>query len=202
MKVLWIGGWAISPDLILEQVSKRFPEIEHRAVVPTAKIQIEEDFDWLVGHSLGAFLMLLWPDRFTAKRGFVLLSPFVEFPREADRGGKVSKTQLKVTARGLRTDELATVNDFYDRADLGVSAKDLPYPVEDLAWGLDLLLEKAVNQETISNRYHEVILGGQDPILDANRLLKFFPTAKVLPEAGHRFEDLLEELHFDKKTHV
>jgi len=114
----------------------------------------------------------------------------------------VSKTQLKVTARGLRTDALATVNDFYDRADLGVSAKDLPYPVEDLAWGLDLLLEKAVNQQTISNRYHEVIIGGQDPILDANRLLKFFPPAKVLPEAGHRFEDLLEELRFDKKSHV
>ena len=202
MKVLWIGGWAISPDHILEQASKRFPRIEHRAVIPTAKIQIEEDFDWLVGHSLGAFLMLLWPDLFASKRGFVLLSPFVEFPREADRGGKVRKTQLKVTARGLRTDALATVNDLYDRADLDVSAKNLPYPVEDLAWGLDLLLEKAVNQETISNRYHEVILGGQDPILDANRILKFFPTAKVLPEAGHRFEDLLEELRFDKKTHV
>ena len=146
--------------------------------------------------------MLLWPDLFASKRGFVLLSPFVEFPREADRGGKVSKTQLKVTARGLRTDALATVNDFYDRADLDVSAKNLPYPVEDLAWGLDLLLEKAVNQETISNRYHEVLLGGQDPILDASRLLKFFPAAKTLPKAGHRFEDLLEELRFDKETHV
>ena len=202
MKVLWIGGWAISPDLILEQASKRFPEIEHRAVIPTAKIQIEEDFDWLVGHSLGAFLMLLWPDRFTAKRGFVLLSPFVEFPREAGRGGKVSMTQLKVTVRGLRRDALATVNDFYDRADLGVSVKDLPYPIEDLAWGLDLLLEKVVNPKTISNRYHEVILGGQDPILDANRLLKFFPTAEVLPEAGHRFEDLLEELIFSPPPHV
>ena len=176
--------------------------MEHSVVAPTAEIPMVEDFDWLVGHSLGAFLMLLWPDRFTAKRGSVLLSPFVEFPREADRGGKMSKTQLKVTARGLRTDALTTVNDFYGRADLGMNAKSLPYPVEDLAWGLDLLLEKAVNPETISRRYHEVLLGGQDPILDDSRLLKFFPAAKVLPEAGHRFEDLLEELLFNPKTHV
>jgi hypothetical protein len=202
LKVLWIGGWAISPESVHTQALKHFPQMEHSVVAPTAEIPMVEDFDWLVGHSLGAFLMLLWPDRFTAKRGSVLLSPFVEFPREADRGGKMSKTQLKVTARGLRTDALTTVNDFYGRADLGMNAKSLPYPVEDLAWGLDLLLEKAVNPETISRRYHEVLLGGQDPILDASRLLKFFPAAKVLPEAGHRFEDLLEELRFDKETHV
>jgi hypothetical protein len=176
--------------------------MEHSSVAPTAKMIIEKDFDWLVGHSLGAFLMLLWPDRFRAKRGVSLLSPFIDFPLEGDRGGKVRKSQLKVTARGLRIDALTTVNDFYYRADLGLNAKHLPYPVEDLGWGLDLLLEKAVNPKTISSRYHEIILGGQDPILDANRLLDFFPRANVLPWSGHRFEDLLEGVSFDQTSHA
>ena len=202
MKVLWIGGWAISPEFVRTQALNHFPEMEHSSVAPTAKMIIEKDFDWLVGHSLGAFLMLLWPDRFRAKRGVSLLSPFIDFPLEGDRGGKVSKAQLKVTARGLRIDALTTVNDFYYRADLGLNAKHLPYPVEDLAWGLDLLLEKTVNPKTISSRYHEIILGGQDPILDPNRLLDFFPRANVLPWSGHRFEDLLEGVSFDQTSHA
>ena len=172
--------------------------MKHEVLSPTKNARAEEDFDWVVGHSLGAFLLLRWPERFPAKRGMVLLAPFLGFLREAELGGRVSRRQLKITARYLRKNPLAAVNDFFERADLGLCADALPYPVEDLAWGLGVLQSETVSEADLTNLNHRVVLGHRDPLLHANRIAESFPKATILPEGGHRFEDLLAGLHFPK----
>ena len=171
--------------------------MKHEVLPPITSARAEEDFDWVVGHSLGAFLLLRWPERFPAKRGTVLLAPFLGFPREAELGGRVSCRQLKITVRYLRKDPLAAVNDFFERADLGLFAAALPYSVEDLAWGLEVLQSETVSEADVANLNHRIILGERDPLLDANQITECFPKATIL-EAGHRFEDLLAGLHFPK----
>jgi len=197
VKILWIGGWAIPPSFVLARAKKHFSELKHEVLPPTKNAQAEEDFDWVVGHSLGAFLLLRWPERFPAKRGTVLLAPFLGFLRETELGGHVSRTQLKVTVGYLRKDPLAAVNDFFGRADLGLFADALPYPVEDLAWGLEVLQSETVSEADVANLNHRVILGDRDPLLEVSRIAEAFPKATIL-EAGHRFEDLLTGLHFPK----
>ncbi len=198
MKILWIGGWAIPPSFVLARAKEYFPEIKHEVLSPTKNAWAEEGFDWVVGHSLGAFLLLRWPERFPANRGMALLAPFLDFTREAELGGHMSRTQLKVTVRYLRKDPLAAVNDFLERADLGLFADALPYPVEDLAWGLEVLQSETVSEADVANLNHRVVLGHRDPLLHASRIAESFPKATILPEGGHRFEDLLAGLHFPK----
>jgi pimeloyl-ACP methyl ester carboxylesterase len=198
VKILWIGGWAIPPSFVLARAKKHFSKMKHEVLPPITSARAEEDFDWVVGHSLGAFLLLRWPERFPAKRGTVLLAPFLDFPREAELGGRVSRRQLKITVRYLRKDPLAAVNDFFERADLGLFAAALPYSVEDLAWGLEVLQSETVSEADVANLNHRIILGERDPLLDANQITECLPKATILPECGHRFEDLLAGFHFPK----
>ncbi len=191
MKFLWIGGWAIPPAFVRAEASKCFPDVEHHVLPPTHDIRTEREFDRIIGHSLGAFLLLRWPERFRAVRGTVLLAPFLGFPLEFDLGGRVSLAQLRLTARHLRKNPLAAVNDFYERADLSLRATALPYLVEDLAWGLDVLQTETVDEAPIKNQSRLIVLGEQDPLLEAARIAENFPCAKILPMAGHRIEHLL-----------
>ena len=202
MKILWLGGWAISPAFVLARVKERFPDVEHQVLPPTRNARAEQGFDWVVGHSLGSFLALRWPEGFPAKRGVALLAPFLSFCCENKLGGKVSRTQLQVTARCLRRDALAAVNDFYERAELGLRAESLPYSIEDLAWGLDVLLTETVDTKAPERHHLRVVLGDSDPLLDTNRLTESFPHATILPEVGHRFEDLLAGFHFHESSHA
>lgn len=196
MKCLWISGWAYPGQHLLAAAKKRFPQAEHHVLPPAPDAQAEADrFDWVGGHSLGAFLLLRHPERFPAKRGLVLLAPFLAFPAEAACGGRVKLAQLKLTARLLKKDPLAAVNDFYLRADLGLQAADsLPYPAESLAWGLDLLARETVSAANLPAPVRAVVLGLRDPLLDAARIDRNFPEALLLPDVGHRFEDLLAGL--------
>ena len=193
MKWLWISGWGYPAGCLLAAAEKRFPQAEHHVLAPTSDARAEAGlFDWVGGHSLGAFLLLRHPERFPARRGLVLLAPFLAFPAEAACGGRIKLAQLKLTARLLKKDPLAALNDFYLRADLDLQlAVSPPYAIQSLAWGLDLLARETVSVSKLSTFVRSVVLGLRDPLLDAARIARDFPEATLLPDVGHRFEDLL-----------
>ncbi len=193
MKCLWIGGWGYSPQHVLAAVERRFPQAEHHVRPPAPGLRAEADrYDWVGGHSLGAFLLLRHPERFPAKQGLLLLAPFLAFPAEAACGGRIKLAQLKLTARLLKKDPLAALNDFYSRADLALRADVPPYPVESLAWGLDLLARETVSADNLPASVRAVVLGLRDPLLDARRIARNFPGSVLLPSVGHRIEELLD----------
>lgn len=128
-------------------------------------------------------------DAFPAKRGRFYLAPFLDLKREAELGGLVEATHLKITRRWLESDPCRAVSNFYERAGLNLRLKDaLPYEQEDLIWGIDTLLGDPapipVEDPGIA------VIGGQDPLIDSNVTKSFFPSNTILPDQGHRLEAL------------
>ena len=133
--------------------------------------------------------MLRTIDAFPAKRGRFYLAPFLDLKREAELGGLVKTTQLKITRRWMERDPCRAVSDFYKRAGLNLRLEDaLPYEQDDLIWGIDALLGDPapipVEDPGIA------VIGGKDPLIDSNLTKPFFPTNTVLPDQGHRLEAL------------
>ena len=195
MKVLWVGGWGTSPAWGLTAVRRWRPSWQHEWVSPGPRCSEWADgsHDWVGGYSLGASLILRRPDGFPAKRGRFFVAPFLDLKRESGLGGLVASTQLKVTLRWLRRDPIAAVNDFYHRAGLNLLLGDtLPYDVEDLNWGLNVLL----NEPSPIPREDPglAVMGANDPLVDAVRMKSFFPKNVVVEDAGHRLDELRDAL--------
>ena len=191
MKFLWMGGWAIPEWYVLEHAQRIFPDAQHFFSPPIKDVTIHNDFDQVFGYSLGAFLLLRWPCRFPKKEPKTLISPFLAFPKENALGGKISRTQVKFTQRQLKGNPLEAINDFFLRAGLDLSLDSLPYPLEDLLWGLEVLLSESVEPSEVSARGDFAILGEKDKLLEAASIAKFFPSHSILKDAGHGLDQLL-----------
>lgn len=197
MKVLWIGGWGTSSEWGLTAVRRWQPAWNHEWVTPgpAGITYADGSHDWIGGYSFGAFLMLLWPNKFPSRKGHFFIAPFLDLKREAGLGGKVAATQLKVTRRRLEKNPCAAVNEFYKTSGLQLRLQEtLPYDKEDLAWGLDMLLGESASIPT--KNPGAAVLGSKDLLLDAAISRKFFPEIVVVKGAGHRLEELRGSLKF------
>lgn len=191
MKFLWLGGWAIPEWYILNHAQRVFPDAQHFFYPPVEEARIHNDFDRVFGYSLGAFLLLRWPCRFPKKEPKTLISPFLAFPKENGLGGKISRTQIKFTRRQLKDNPLKAINDFYLQAGINLILDDLPYPLEGLMWGLNVLLSESVEPSKVLAEGTSAILGEKDNLLDVVRIAEFFPSHSILKDAGHGLDQLL-----------
>ena len=191
MKFLWVGGWAIPEWHVLKHAQRVFPNDRHFFSPPAKDARILDDFDRIFGYSLGAFLLLRWPCNFPKEKTKTLISPFLAFPKENDLGGKIGRTQIKVTRRQLQGNPLKAINDFFLRANIDLSLDALPYSIEDLLWGLDVLLTEQIEPSEVKDKGNFAILGEQDNLLDASRVAEFFPSHSILKDAGHDLDKLL-----------
>lgn len=199
-KWIWLGGWGIAPAEIERLAIARWPGFSHRAIIPgqdwkeTTTQAIEEGIDFLVGYSLGAFLFIR--DRLAYSGRCTLLAPFLDFRAEHSQGGKVSTTQLKFLIRWLKRDSLRAVDDFYRTAGLSIPVpRTLPYPVEDLIWGIEQLLTTSANSS--NGPEAATAIGRNDLLLDATALTQLFPEIKLLPNTGHDLADLIHAIELN-----
>lgn len=128
MRVTWIGGWGVVPEILRPVAEKYFAQSQHTFLAPTAQVveAITQPLtrpagtpDVLVAWSLGAWRVLEAASRGVEFPGMVLLlAPFVAFPSESRLGGKCSATQVKFLRRWLQRDPLAALADFHQRAGL------------------------------------------------------------------------------------
>lgn len=189
---IWISGWGLPPEWFREQVTRVLPGDEHVVLFPGRETLAAIDwseFDCVGGYSLGAFLLLKRAEMVTVPA--FLLAPFFAFPAEAGLGGKTRLGQIRYLARWLKNDPCAALADFYGRAELGVEPPtEIPYPIEDLQWGLDQLAH-----ERAPVRLPETwtgLVGDADPLLDAGVLVAREPRLQIVPGAGHHPKALLE----------
>lgn len=184
-KWLWISGWGIPPAWFSEIVTQAIPDGTHRVIPPgpNALHAIKsETFDHLGGFSLGAFLLLQNAENLSAPA--LLLSPFFGYTSEMECGGKIRKTQIRYLARSLQRQPLAALADFYERINLPIPPPDeLPYPLEDLLWGLDTLANQQLPPGLPQN--WTGLIGSSDPLLDAKQIKKQEPSLTIVPDAGH-----------------
>jgi len=146
MKIGWIGGWGVSLAEMRDLAVAHAPAAEHVIYPPV--VGAAENLvgcDAVVGWSLGAHLWLE-----AGARGVklppkaLLFAPFTSFCAEHGSGGRASETQVKWLRRWLDTDPAAALADFRRRARLApATSADLPYEIEHLRSGLDLLAQPA-----------------------------------------------------------
>ncbi len=184
MRIGWLLGWAVPETWFRPFATAAWPEAEHAffAAVPGAarRLRAAGPFDWTVGYSLGALLLLL--DPVPVQGPVALLAPIFAFPAEEGLGGKVSRGQVRQLARWLPRDPRAAREDFYRRSGLDVGEGDTP-PVPDLIWGLERLANDRA--EPFLPRGWRGWCGAGDPLLDAGRLRERVPAVAVVPEATH-----------------
>ncbi len=197
MNITWITGWAIAPEAVKELAMQHLPEQQHHIHSPTPQtlkqLTAQGSGDLLIGHSLGAFLVLNNPAITARFSKTILISPFVDYKKESKCGSRVSLTQLKMLKRWLSNKPLPAIYDFYARAKLGEGKlNDLPYAIDDLIWGIDVLINDAVDCVDLDN----VLLygGARDPLLDFSIMQPFLPKLEIVKQADHKLEDFINIL--------
>lgn len=180
----WLGGWAIPPDWALEVLAKH-AITNVTWLPPTSDNLLEVDFN--AGYSLGASLLL----RSLKAEETCLFAPFFDFKKEAGQGGKVVKAQLLYIRKWLKRDPVSALNDFYSFANLPLQISELPYALEDLLWGIDQLLEDVPFPENKITA--EVIWGGEDTLIEPEKLSRCFNSSTITPSASHNLDELLSQ---------
>lgn len=193
MTWIWISGWGLPPTYVKTVAERHFPQVRHRCLPPTHNLaeQLKDaDYTCLLGYSLGAFLILRQAHIFTRKCPRILFAPFIDFRKESEKGGRVYTTQIKFLQRILKNTPLRTINDFYKIAGLDIPQQDhLPYALEDLSWGLEVLLNESVTPESFKGMHG--FIGRDDPLLDATVLQTQLPALNTVTQADHCLEPLV-----------
>ena len=175
----WLGGWGIPPSWALDALP------EHQWLPPTASNLESGSFD--AAYSLGASLLL----RKEQAAGTTLLAPFFDFKKESGQGGKITRAQLLYIQKWLSRDPIAALNDFYQKADLPLQITELPYPQEDLLWGIEQLLDDVPLPDSPLSA--SAFWGGNDALLDPSQIQSHFERPTILPLATHNLHELLPE---------
>jgi len=154
----------------------------------------------VVGYSLGAWLLL----EAAARQNFsfenvTLYAPFLAFPREAEKGGRVATTQIKFLRRWLKKNPTEAIADFYTRAGISFappSAGTLPYSLEELEAGLKILAEEKLDSVPACAKSWKIFLGENDTLLDAPAVAKTFSEnpIHVVPAGTHDLPTLLAKV--------
>lgn len=186
-----LSGWGIAP----EAVAELFPA-GTRVFAPTRENAAKlSGAPRVVGYSLGAWLLLDASSRGEFSCGNVTLcAPFLAFPREAGQGGRVSATQVKFLRRWLKKDSVAALADFYARTGLSFPPLETPpYRIEDLDTGLELLASADVGAVPAAAENWEIVVGGNDALLDAARVAETFSRnpVRIVPAGTHDLRTLL-----------
>ena len=193
MRIGWVLGWAVPAAWFAAAAERAWPGAEH-VCVPAApgwveRLEAAGPLDRVGGYSLGALLLLGERGRLAARWPRAgLLAPVWAFPREAGRGGRVARAQVRALARWVRRDTWAARTDFYQRAGLGAVAGEVE-PVETLAWGLEQLETRAEPPGLPAGWF--AAAGAEDALLDAAELARAEPALRVVAGAGHGPEALL-----------
>ena len=198
-KHLWIGGWAI-PKKEMEKLATQYDsDCDLTIVVPTQQalnLSLYE-YDQIHAYSLGTLILFKILEIQATKAPLNLYAPILSFCREDQNGGTVSKTQLKLLQRQLKSKPIETLNEFYKSAQLPYRAKNLPYNLEDLIWGIEYLRTQSVNLETIQPQIgtqFNFIIGDQDRLLDVQKIKEKIPQIQIKVRATHALESLLKNI--------
>lgn len=187
-RIVWVGGWGISPDWFASEVEAHLPNWRHRVLPPTPEIPAggwwDED-DWLGGYSLGAFLLLKMNRQQAIANPAVLLAPFFAYPSEENLGGRVRSAQIHYLARWMKRDAPGALRDFYERAGIPASGRrdELPYSADALQWGVSILAEETIAPNIPA--HWQAACGARDPLLDPVRINQLAPAVQIAPGAGH-----------------
>lgn len=195
MRIGWVLGWATPASWFAAEAAWAWPGVEHVCAPAApdwfARLGALGELDAVGGYSLGALLLLSERERVAARWPRVgLMAPIWSFPREAGRGGRVARAQVRALAGWTRRDERAAREDFYQRAGLGL-VLGATEPAETLLWGLGELERREAAPGLPEGWF--AAAGGDDPLLDADALARDEPRLRRVRGATHAPAELIAE---------
>jgi hypothetical protein len=200
----WLCGWSVDRDAFGALCEERLPAFSHQVEAPTREGRerlLAAGVDRIGGYSLGAWLLLDAAACGWAPSGPVsLLAPFLGFPAEAGRGGRIRKAQLRIVERGLAADPRAVVLDFAKRAGLTLPPAQPPVSAE-LAEGLEWLQGSGLSTLPAPAAQWKAFIGADDRLVDPGALAVHWPGLRVVAGAGHDPAALLVALAADEESH-
>lgn len=201
MKVLWLSGWAYPIDTLQSIAQTAFSEHTHTCFYPSRNFNsvIEnEKYDMVCGFSLGAFLLIqhFLKKPLNKSSNCILIAPFLDLKENSKTGGKLNLIQLHYVKKQLQSDPLRTLNDFYRITNLNSikTLKKLPYSLEELNWGLEVLINESIKPQDIP---FPAYFGQDDPLIESNDIVKYFTNGKIIPNIGHDIQDFLPFISYD-----
>lgn len=199
----WVSGWGISVEIFKEWAQGEWPGYAHVVVEPREGAveelrKLNESGKGLArvgGYSLGALLLLSEGVDLVKNEG-LLLAPFLGFCKEDGLGGRVERRSLERLRKLFQRNARWGLVSFYDFAGLNLQADEgLPYAEDDLAWGLEQLLELRVEAESV-RELREVICcyGDRDALIEGTVFEQVFGDVglrtRLVQGAGHDFRKL------------
>lgn len=201
MRRAWLCGWSVDCDAFARLCSRLRPEEEALVFPPTKAglLGLERAFcDAYGGYSLGAHLLMSRasdPDSPLSRSHEVLaLAPFLAFPAEYRRGGRIRRAQLELVRRRVENDPLSAVREFHALAGLtGLLAAKPEAP--QLLEGLAALAAPGIDCLPPLCAFWRFALGIDDPLLDADAVAARLPegTCRLVAGAGHAPGPLLAQ---------
>lgn len=201
MKILWIGGWAISVESMKLLVVSKFPIHTHVCIHPHKGFL--DDItkckaDAIVGYSLGATLLIGASSLDIANT--YLIAPFINIKNATH----VDDRQIKYLLRWLKKEPIDAINDFYIRAKISHSEiiSELPHSLDDLIWGIEMLIRsRELSNDNKDNNIFtvpkQIYLGLQDPLINPDFFLQNFSHLTTTISAGdHNLRCFLDSLPF------
>ena len=195
MNVLFINGWGISQSAA-RNILDTIDQFDSIAIVQPVRQWVElaaslaGQADMVIGYSTGAFLLMGEPELAASFRRRVLLASFLDFKAESGLGGKTRVAQLKFLLRWLKSDPVAALEDFYERAGLDFEIpNELPVSPIDLSWGIERLLKDSHGPDALHG--FESYIGSNDSLMEAHRLIELAPDLEVLDGVGHDLRGLV-----------
>jgi hypothetical protein len=195
LRMGWVLGWAIPQTWFEAKVIQVFPQVSHTFINSSEDVLDEINkhapYDHLIGYSLGALLLLTEKEKIiNLAKCFTLLAPILAFTNEMELGGITPRVNLQIAKRALKQNQEKACIDFYKLTHLDVPDILIDsLEKNDLTWGLEQLETRAYTSQVPSN--WKSYVGGNDPLLNVDLLLKSIPHLKVIHQAGHEPDNLL-----------
>jgi len=193
---IWISGWAINPDRFRAAAEAALPDDVHEVLAPTPdalEAVCKSDADRIGGYSLGSLILLSALEQLTEKTPITCLAPFISFCKEDGAGGTTLLATLHALQQRLRVKPLKALQLFYRLAGLNDEPSDeLPYSVDDLAWGLEQLGTLKANPTLLDQV--TAIAGQGDLLIDSQKMGHQWTNCRFVEQCGHDYRTLLSKM--------
>jgi hypothetical protein len=193
---IWISGWGICPHRFKDAAASALPNYQHEVLAPTPdalKTVVRCSATRIGGYSLGSLILLSELERLPKDAEITCLAPFTAFCEEQQRGGTTPLASLQMLQKRLTKQPEKALKLFYRLAGLTDEPTDqLPYSVEDLAWGLEQLA--GLQADTTLSCRTKGYVGLKDALIRGTVIQSQWSDCQLIENCSHAYHELFISL--------
>ncbi|CAA6689809.1 MULTISPECIES: hypothetical protein [unclassified Lentimonas] len=193
---IWISGWGICPDRFKAAAEAALPNYSHEVLAPTPdafEAVLRSGAKRIGGYSLGSLILLSELARVPEDAEVTCLAPFTAFCKESRMGGTTPRASLGILQMRLELQPEKAIKLFYRLSGLtDEPTRHLPYPVEDLTWGLEQLA--GLQADTALLCRVKGYVGLTDALVRGIVLNSHWSKCQLIDNCSHSYHELFASL--------